>query len=70
MLRVVESSRDKREKDSDLLVGSFRNFKKLGEDLDGLGTVSVLQGVQPTQWGSQKTDKPFGLELQRFPSKS
>lgn len=49
MLRVVESSRDKREKDSDLLVGGFRNFKELGEDLDGLGTVSVLQEVQLTQ---------------------
>lgn len=45
MLRVVKSSRNEGEKDSNLLVGSFRNFKELGENLDRLGTVSVLHGV-------------------------
>lgn len=67
MLRVVQSSRDKREKDSNLLVGSFRNFKELGENLDSLGTIGVLQGFSQRNGDHIKLTNLSASSLEDFP---
>lgn len=65
VLRVVQSSRDKREVDTDLLVSRRGDFEQFLQDTDGLGSVGVF-ATSLLEDFSESSEDTVGSEVERL----